>query len=122
MVLNDDRIIVRKNDGKFFIYGAPWHGEFGDYLASRIDSAPIDKLFFIHHAPRNNVRHIREKEAFNSLYPAIFPTFWDKGCLENIVSFCQDLVEGTPCFSLGFVNDRRVIDFVRRINIKKEIG
>ncbi|MFH1201780.1 MAG: hypothetical protein V1674_02690 [Candidatus Omnitrophota bacterium] len=122
MVLNDDRIIVRKNNGNFFIYGSPWHGEFGDYLASRIDSAPIDKLFFIHHAPRNNVRRIRVKEAFNSLYPAIFPTFWDKGCLENIVSFCQDLVENIPCYSLGFVNDRRVIDFVRRINIKKEIG
>jgi len=115
MVLNDDRIIVRKKNGKFFIYGSPWHGEFSDYLVSRIESAPLEKIFFIHHAPENTAREITQKEAFNLLYPALFPTFWDKGCLENIVSFCQDLIRSVPCFSLGFVNDKKIIDFVRKI-------
>src|SRR3989338_3303063 len=41
IVLNDDRIIVRKINGKFFIYGSPWHGEFSDYLESRIERAPL---------------------------------------------------------------------------------
>ncbi len=115
MVLNDDRIIVRKLNGKFFIYGSPWHGEFSDYLASRIESAPLEKLFFIHHSSKNTVKRISEKAAFNFLYPALFPTFWDKACLENIVSFCQDLIRSAPCYSLGFVNDKRVIGFVRKI-------
>ncbi len=115
MVLNDDRIIVRKNNGKFFIYGSPWHGEFSDYLASRIESAPLEKIFFIYHAPKNKVTQIPEKEAFNLLYPALFPTFWDKECLENIVSFCQDLIKNVSCYSLGFVNDKRVIEFVRKM-------
>ncbi len=115
MVLNDDRIIVRQVNGKFFIYGSPWHGEFSDYLASRIESAPLEKLFFIHHSLKNGVRRISEKTAFNLLYPALFPTFWDKECLENIVSFCQDLIRSVPCYSLGFVNDKRVIGFVRKI-------
>jgi hypothetical protein len=115
MVLNDDRIIVRKHQGKFFIYGSPWHGEFSDYLDSRIESAPLEKILFIHHAPKNTVRQISKKEAFVLLYPALFPTFWDKKCLENITSFCQDLIKNIPCYSLGFVNDRRVIRFVRKI-------
>jgi hypothetical protein len=114
MVLNDDRIIVRKLNGKFFIHGSPWHGEFSDYLASHIESAPIDRLFFIYHASKNNTRGISEKEAFKMLYPALFPTFWDKGCLENIVSFSRDLVKTAPCYSLGFVNNKEVIQFVRR--------
>jgi len=115
MVLNDDRIIVRKFNGKFFIYGSPWHGEFSDYLVSRIESAPLEKLFFIYHAPKNTVKQINEKEAFSLLYPALFPTFWDKECLENIVFSCQDLTKSVPCYKLGFVNDKRVIGFVRRI-------
>ena len=115
MVLNDDRIIVRKLNGKFFIYGSPWHGEFSDYLESRIESAHLKKLFFIHHAPNNTVRRIPEKEAFNLLYPALFPTFWDKGCLENIVSLSYDLVKSVPCYDLGFVNNKKVIGFVRKI-------
>ena len=117
MVLNDDRIIVRKLNGKFFIYGAPWHGEFSDYLYSKIESAPLEKLFFIYHATHNTIRQISQKEAFNWLYPALFPTFWDKGNLENIVSFCQDLLRNVACYRLGFVNNKKIIEFVRKSKI-----
>jgi len=115
MVLNDDRIIVRRLNGKFFIYGSPWHGEFSDYLESHLESAPLDRLFFIYHASGNTAHNISKKEAFNILYPALFPTFWDKNCLENVVSFCQDLVKDITCFRLGFVNNKKVIEFVRKI-------
>lgn len=118
MVLNDDRIIVRKLKNKFFIYGSPWHGEFSDYLASKIDSAPLKRLFFIYHSSKNVARRISEKAAFNSLYPAIFPTFWDKKNLEKIVSFCQDLIKGVSCYSLGFLNNKRVIDFVKGVGAR----
>ncbi len=116
MVLNDDRIIVRKVKDKFFIYGSPWHGEFSDYLESRIESAPIDKIFFIHHAKENNFKRLSQKDAFNLLYPALFPTFWDKRCLENIASFSLDLVNSVKCYRLGFVNNNRVIGFVRGVD------
>jgi hypothetical protein len=114
-VLNDDRVIVRRSNGKFFIYGSPWHGEFNDYLKSRIESAPLEKLFFIHHFPRNTCRIIPEGRTLHFLYPALFPPFWDKPCLENTVSFCRDLVESLPFFKLGFVNNKKIIDFVRKI-------
>lgn len=63
MTLNDDRIIVRKLNWKFIIYGSPWHGEFSDYLTSRIESAPLRKLFFIYHASDNTVRRLSEKRS-----------------------------------------------------------
>jgi hypothetical protein len=120
MVLNDDRIIVRKVNGKFFIYGSPWHGEFSDYLTSRIDSAALKRIFFIHHSPKNIAIQISPKPAFNLLYPALFPTFWDKNCLGNIAAFCDDLVKNVPCYSLGFVNNEKVINFIRRCKNGKE--
>jgi hypothetical protein len=115
MVLNDDRIIVRKVKNKFFIYGSPWHGEFSDYLSSRIESAPIERLFFIYHAPVNRAERISGRKAFNCLFPAIFPAFWDKKFLENIVGLSIDLIGGVACYSLGFLNDKRVIEFTRKI-------
>lgn len=115
IVLNDDRIIMRRVNGKFFIYGSLWHGDFDDYLQSHIESAPLDKLFFIYHNSRNSARCISPKEAFKLLYPTLFPTFWDKACLENIISFCNNLVEEVASYSLGFVNNKKVIGFVRRI-------
>ena len=115
MVLNDDRIIVRKTNGKFRIYGSPWHGEFSDYLASRIDDAALKRIFFIHHAKENAARPIGTHEAFVSLYPALFPPFWDKTCLDNAAAFSHELLENVACYSLGFVNNNKIIDFVRKI-------
>lgn len=115
MVLNDDRIIVRRIQDKFFIYGSPWHGDFSDYLASRIESAVLEQVFFIQHSAENQISPLTRKDAFTSLYPALFPAFWDKQCLENIVSFCGSLVRDVPCLRLGFVNDKEIIKFVRNV-------
>ena len=118
MVLNDDRVIARKVNGTFFIHGSPWHGEFSDYLLTRIESAPLKKIFFIYHSPKNTAALIPPGKAFNLLYPALFPTFWDKECLENIAAFCEDLVKHVSCYSLGFVNDKKVIGFIRKLEVK----
>lgn len=114
-VLNDDRIVIRKIKGEFFIYGVPWHGDFADYLVSRMERAPLSKLFFIRHFSRNSVRPLSESEIFDFLYPVIFPTFWDKKGLENITSFCRDMIRDIPCFSLGFAKNKKIVDFVTQL-------
>lgn len=112
-VINDDRIIVRKIGGKYIIYGSPWHGDFSYYTSREVESAPLEKVFFIHHSPENTVERISSVESFSLLYSNIFPTFWDKDCLEKTASFCQALIENTCCYSLGFRNDAAVVGFVR---------
>lgn len=92
-VLNDDRIIIRKLNGKFFIYGSPWHGEFSDYLSSEVESACLKKIFFIRHFSKNIAIQVLPKQAFILLYPVLFPAFRDKNCLENIAVFCDDLIK-----------------------------
>ncbi len=114
MILNDDRIIVRKRGRRFVMYGTPWHGDFSDYLASHIAPAPLERLLFIHHAPRHIVRPITAAQAFCELYPCLFPTFWDKRGLERTAVFCQELLGSVPVARLGFRKDRSVITFVRQ--------
>lgn len=116
MVLNDDRIIVRKINGKFRIFGSPWHGDFYDCPQALIESATLNKLFFICHSSRNKARLVSKKEeAFRLFFPMLFPAFWEKECLENISSFSFDLVKNIPSYSLGFIKNEKVIDFVRRL-------
>lgn len=115
IVLNDDRVIVRKQRNKFYIHGSPWHGDFNDYMESKTGSAPLEKLFFIDHAAKNKAWKIGQVQAFQNFYPSLFPTFWDRTCLENIVSMSGELIKDVPCYRMGFVNDRKVIGFVRKI-------
>lgn len=114
-ILNDDRIIIRKIKRSFFIYGSPWHGDFGDYLISKIDSAKLTNLLFIYHSNNNSLKPISKKEAFNLLYPNLFPTFWDKRGLNKTIIFCEDLIENLPRYTLGFRKDKEIVNFVRRI-------
>lgn len=114
VILNDDRIIVRKRQGKFIIYGSPWHGDFNDYLATRAGSAPLSSLYFIHHSRKNVLKPMSKGQAFGLLYPNTFPVFWDKQGVDRTLSFCQDMLDRLPCYSLGFRKEKGVIDFVRR--------
>lgn len=120
LVLNDDRIIVRKKNNDFYIYGSPWHGEFSDYLESRIESAKLKSILFLKKAKENSIKSISVNKAFKYLYPAMFPTFWDKRGTEMITMFLTDLLSRVSCFRLKFRKDKSVIGFVKKIDANKE--
>jgi hypothetical protein len=115
-VLNDDRMIVRRQAGSFFLYSSPWTGEFYRNLKTKLLPARCNKVFFLYHEKQNTLSRVKAAQAFGLLYPTIFPAFWDKHRLENTARFCHDLIRQVPCYSLGFVNDKKVIPFVRNIN------
>ncbi len=118
LVLNDDRIVVRKIKNDFYIYGSPWHGDFSDYLMSRIEKAKLKGIFFLQKAKENSVKAISSGKAFKFLYPAMFPTFWDRKGTQIIALFLSELLSEVDCFRLKFRKDKSVIDFVRRINFQ----
>ena len=97
------------------MHSAPWHGEFNDYLASHIRPARLDHLFIIHHARRNQARRLPPAESFSQFYPVLFPVFWDKDLLGRQISFCAEMLQKVPVWRMGWVNDARVIKFVRAL-------
>lgn len=109
-VLNDDRVIVRKKDGGFWIYGTPWHGDVKECLP---ETAPLKKICFIKHGKKNRIKKIAPREATSRLTVCSFPTFWDKKGMEFTLQFCAELARKVPCYELGFVLDESVLDFVR---------
>ncbi len=114
MVLNDDRVIVRKSLKGFTAFGSPWHGEFSDYLEAHPDQAPLQALFIIEHAGRNFTQKLNQEEAFKLLYPALIPIFWDQELINNVVTVCLDLIHRVPCRRLGFTKDKKIISFIRK--------
>ncbi len=115
MVLNDDRIIVRKKAKRFFIYPTPWHGEFYRNLSRPLRPARLEQVCFIYHGAKNIALSIRPEKSFGLLYQTIFPPFWKKKLLENTVVFCNDMVQQISCLRMGFKKNKRVINFVRAL-------
>jgi len=111
-LLSDDRIIVRRMDGVFRMYGTPWHG---DANVCDPGNAPLEKVFFIVHADRNYAKPISPIDAASRLLVRCFPPFWDKEGMEFVTNFLAEMAEEVPCYELGFVPDQSVVEFVRSI-------
>jgi len=111
-VLNDDRIIVREQNGELWMYGTPWHGDFKKHSA---EGLPIQKVFFLSRGKGNSVCPKRGAEAVSMLLTRCFPPLWDKEGMAFTMDFCHRLAERVPCFELSFLPDARVIEFVRNI-------
>jgi hypothetical protein len=115
-VLNDDRVALRKVDGKYYIYGIPWHGEFTDYMKSYPERSVLRRVYFIRHDIKNSITPLPVTRVFRKLYPTVFLPFWDKEGLNNISSFCADLVSEIPTFDMGFIKSDSVAEFVMKAN------
>ncbi len=111
-VLSDDRIIIRKMGGRFWMYGTPWHG---DAKVCSPERVPLEKIFFLKHAKMNKVKRIEGIDAASKLLVCSFPTFWDKKGMEFTLGFIDKLVGEVPCYKLEFVPNKTAIDFVKNI-------
>jgi len=110
-LLSDDRIIVREQDGEFWMYGTPWHGEAELASASR---AQLRHIFFIHHGRRNSLKPKIGAESAALLFSSSFPVFYSPEALEFTIEFYGNVVKTVPCSKLTVVPNFEIIDFIRQ--------
>jgi len=115
-VLNDERLIIRKKGGAFWLYGTPWNTVFSGCSSA---AAPLKKIFFISHARKNVIEKTTAPQAFYSLFSQLFLQYWDSEAVTTSLKFCEALLETVPSFHLGFVNNKSAISFLKRNGVAK---
>lgn len=110
IVLNDDRVIIRKKGKRFWLFGTPWHGELNQCSPQR---APIEKIFFLRHAQSNYLKIIPPAQAAARLLNHSLAVFWNKQNMESALVLYSELLKNMPCYELGFVPDKTVLDFIK---------
>jgi len=101
-VLSDDRIVVRKINSEFRMFGTPWSGEAG--IAKNKDLL-LHGIFFIHHGEENFIRKISPAEAVERLMPVTSIPWYDETMMTKILTFCEELVSSCPSYDLFFRPD-----------------
>jgi hypothetical protein len=109
-ILSDDRIIVRHLDGRFVMFGTPWHGE---AALAEPASAPLAGVFFLEHGPTNALLPLGGGEAATRLLACGFPPFFDRDGLDFTLGFFGEMAVRVPCHRLGFVPDPGVVDLLQ---------
>lgn len=108
-ILSDDRIIIRKMDGKMWMYGTPWHGEGGMSCAAR---NPLMRIYFLQKGMNNELLPMGRAKAATSLIPCSFPPFYIREAMDFVLGFIGEIATSVPCFELGVVPDKRVVEFI----------
>jgi len=109
-ILSDDRIILRRENGQWWMYGTPWHGEAEICSASR---APLRRIFLLDKAGRNELRPLSQAAAIARLFSCTFPPFHDAGAMSAVVGTLAEIVRDVPVAAFSFVKDPSAVGFVR---------
>lgn len=111
-LLNDDHVIVRKRNGRFWMYGTPWCGRVRETSSMGV---PLDQVYVLRHADSNNAALLSPAQAASKLLVRSFSPFWDADGMAFTLDFLGQLSQDIPCYDLGFVPDESVVQFVRCI-------
>jgi len=101
-LLSDDRMAVRKIDGRFNSYGTPWSGDLG-VAANR--SAPLSGIFFTRQGLTHRIKKIGRKQAFEKLLPVASIPWYDRSLVTEMLTFFEDLIGTVPAYELCFRKD-----------------
>jgi hypothetical protein len=109
-ILSDVRVIIRKHEGQFWIYGTPWHGT---ARCGSPEAVPLTRIYNLKQTPKNQLRPLKPIEAHTKMLVRSFPTYWNSAGMDFTLGFLDELVQEVPCYELGFVPEVSVVDFVR---------
>jgi hypothetical protein len=110
-ILNDEHIAITREDGRFWVSGTPWPGA---HFTFSPQSAPLHRVYVLEHAEANRVLAERPSTFCARLVQQMFVPFWSHEGLAFALRFAEELVAAVSAFRLGFVNDSRVISFLRQ--------
>jgi hypothetical protein len=109
-VLNDDRMVVRKKDGRFWMYGTPWSGSNKSVSAYGV---PVEKIFFLKQGAGYSIEHVGGARAVSMILARSFPPIWDAQGMAFTLDFLSELTSQVPCHEFTFSAGEEVKDVIR---------
>jgi hypothetical protein len=97
--LSDDRVAVRRRDGRLVACGTPWAGDEGIAVAAE---AELLALAFLHKAGREELRRLTPGEALKQLLATLSLLGWDGLVSQPVLGFCRALLAAVPAWEIHF--------------------
>jgi hypothetical protein len=118
-VLSDDRIILRRERGRIWMYGTPWHGDAG---IAEADCAPLDGIYVLAHGQRNEVRPLSRTTASAELFARSFVPHHSTDAIAFILEFFSKVTDNVPCSEFSFVPDFTAVEALLREDVGKIVA
>lgn len=111
-VLGDDQAIIRYLDGRFWIFGTPWHT---NLARCSPEGVPLTKVFFLRQDAVNSVQPFAPSEVTTALLRTAFLPYYNADGMSKILDSFARLVVQVPFYTLGFRPEPQVLNVIRKI-------
>ena len=96
VMINDDKPIIRKKDGVFYVYGTPWMGK--SNIGNNV-KAPVKAVYILQRGEKNSVVRVKPGEVFKNILEAtVVPT--DRRNMEKLLELLNEFFSSAPLFLL----------------------
>jgi hypothetical protein len=106
-ILNDDRLIIRKEREGYFMYNTPM------FYSDTPKKGPFHFLYVIGHSKENKLNRLEGAKAVSSVMAFCIQHGYNMHFIEQHLDFLSELCLHIPIYDLGFVPDENVIDFIK---------
>ncbi|MFA4992267.1 MAG: radical SAM protein, partial [Candidatus Omnitrophota bacterium] len=112
-ILCDDRIIIRKSQKGFNIFGTWSHGDVPDISGN---SAPLRAIMFLEKSDKNLIIPIKDKkEKIKKILPCLIRPFVTVDWWDKTLSLVGDMAMSVPCYELRFDKSGRIAETLKGI-------
>lgn len=105
-IINDDRIIIRKQQNGYFVHNTPM------YYKDMPKKAPLSSIYLISHFPENKAKRITGALAISKVMAFCIQNNYDKQFIQSRLIFFSELCLQIPVYELGFVPNESVVNYV----------
>ncbi len=110
-LLSDDRIILRKHNGEFWMYGTPWHGDAGIASPGR---ARVTCIFILEQALENKIVPLKPNQAVAEVFARSFAPHYIAEGLQFTLGFLEEVTQQIPCSTFQFLPNASAVEAIRR--------
>jgi len=112
IVINDDRLIIRKIKDDFFMYNSPMN-----YKDSP-KKALLEKIFILKQSDYNYAAEIVGSESIGRVASYCIQHNYNARLIDFLMNICIELTKKIAVYELGFVPDKSIAHFVRSYKFK----
>jgi hypothetical protein len=111
VVISDDRVVVRRDGDRLWMYGTPWHGE---AELSAPQRAAVAGIFLLEKSADVECLPLAGAQAAPPLLATALVPFYAAGAREHAARLVTEMTAMVPCARLRFRRDARFLEVVRR--------
>lgn len=97
LIINGDRVLLRRERGQWYGYGIPWSGSSGECVNRKVC---LKAVVFLGRGTENTVGQIGPLAAAGKLFPRILSPDWDEKYAAAAIDLAISCLEEVPLFEL----------------------